>query len=387
MKHIATLATALLLLASCNPNNVRINGKIVTSSPRTIYLEAQGPSSCVVVDSTVTNSKNGQFSFSVKSLKKGVSGFYNVVPKGGERVPLLIKAGENLNLLLEDSLASRYVVTGSHSSTELHKVNMMIRNAEHKLDSLSTIYYEVIALGSADSTLARRVSAEYGATRIALKRNAIAFIMNNACSPVAIRPLYSPLNSGDFIFSEPEDLLYFRLVADSLGIYEPESPYTRALLKDIEKIENSASMAAHIESNLDNVVNYPDLAMPDPLGKVRRLSELDGKVILLSFTSSEVPKLKILNRELLEIYNKYSARGLEVYQVSLDRNKAQWINSVSQGRLPWISVCDLQGGDSPALGLYNITKVPTYVLIGRDGEIVNAQLSQNRVEAAIAAAL
>lgn len=387
MKHIATLATALLLLSSCNPNNVRINGKIVASSPRTIYLEAQGPSGSVVVDSTVSSANNGQFAFSVKSIKKGISGFYNVIPRGGARIPLLVEAGEKINLLLEDSVGSKYIITGSHNSTKLHNVNTMISNAERKLDSLSNIYYEVISLGSSDSTLARRVSAEYGATRIALKRNAIAFIMGNARSPVAITPLYRPLNSGDFIFSEPEDILYFRLVADSLTISEPESPYTRALLKDIKKLENSASMAAHIESNLDNVVNYPDLAMPDPLGKVRRLSQLDGKVILLSFTSSEAPELKILNRELLEIYNKYSTRGLEVYQVSLDRNKSQWINSVSQGRLPWISVCDLQGGDSPALGLYNITQIPSYVLIGRNGEIINAKLGQDHLDAAIAAAL
>ena len=80
---------------------------------------------------------------------------------------------------------------------------------------------------------------------------------------------------------------------------------------------------------------------------------------------------------------KYAAQGFEVYQVSLDANKAQWIGSVAEQRLPWISVCDLRGGDSPAVKLYNVQKIPANFLIDREGNIVRRNVASTGIEGAV----
>lgn len=386
MKQLAILTIAILTLASCSPTSVRISGKIPQSAIQTIYLERFDPASSTVIDSTTT-SKQGKFEFTVKKFKPQEQGYYNVVLKSGKRIPLLLCAGESVNMLIDDTLANHYQIAGSVGSTSILEISTMMDGAQSKLDSLQDAYHESIKEANTDSTQTQRIMAEYSATRIALKRNAISFLMQNANSLAAIVPLYRPLSSDEYIFSEPQDVVYFRLVADSLASKQPNSLYTRALIKDVEKLDNTALGAAAIESNINNVVGFPDIAMQDPLGKIHRLSDLKNQIILLSFTASDAPQLKILNRELLEIYNKYKDRGFEVYQVSLDRNKAKWIESITQGRLPWISVCDLRGGDSPAVGLYNVKKVPTYILIGREGTILNTNLSPSKLDNAIAAAL
>ena len=62
--------------------------------------------------------------------------------------------------------------------------------------------------------------------------------------------------------------------------------------------------------------------------------------------------------------------GFEVYQVAIDTSKPLWINAVQEQQLPWISVSDLRGRGSSALGLYNVQKLPANFLIDKEGSIV-----------------
>ena len=69
--------------------------------------------------------------------------------------------------------------------------------------------------------------------------------------------------------------------------------------------------------------------------------------------------------------------------MSLDTDKAQWIRSVAEQRLPWISVSDQLGGDSPAVRLYNVQKIPANFLIDREGNIVRRNVPPTEIEAAV----
>jgi alkyl hydroperoxide reductase subunit AhpC len=81
-----------------------------------------------------------------------------------------------------------------------------------------------------------------------------------------------------------------------------------------------------------------------------------------------------MNADLKDIYNEYKDQGFEIYQVAIDTSKALWINAVQEQKLPWISVCDLLGDASPALGAYNVTRLPANFLIDRNGNIAGKNL-------------
>jgi len=67
------------------------------------------------------------------------------------------------------------------------------------------------------------------------------------------------------------------------------------------------------------------------------------------------------------LYNKYQAKGLEIYQVSLDRSILLWKNSTES--IPWICVRDENGPNSKVVASYNIQKIPTLFLLNRKGSL------------------
>jgi hypothetical protein len=56
--------------------------------------------------------------------------------------------------------------------------------------------------------------------------------------------------------------------------------------------------------------------------------------------------------------------------VAVDTAQPEWIQTVQTQKLPWISVCDFKGPNSPAVMLYGIQSVPTSFLINKEGDIV-----------------
>ncbi|MFC2129758.1 TlpA family protein disulfide reductase, partial [Bacteroidota bacterium] len=63
-------------------------------------------------------------------------------------------------------------------------------------------------------------------------------------------------------------------------------------------------------------------------------------------------------------------KGFEVYSVSLDNNKAAWLDAVRFEEYTWIDVCELSYPDSYAASVYNIQEIPTTFLIDKEGNIV-----------------
>ena len=111
-----------------------------------------------------------------------------------------------------------------------------------------------------------------------------------------------------------------------------------------------------------------DIALEDNHGKVRHLTDLKGKVVLLDFhvfATNESPERILLLREL---YNKFHAQGLQIYQVSLDSDEHFWKQQTAA--LPWISVREPRGLQSPTLAVYNLQGLPEFFLIDRDNNIV-----------------
>ena len=84
---------------------------------------------------------------------------------------------------------------------------------------------------------------------------------------------------------------------------------------------------------------------------------------------------------LRDLYNKYHARGLEIYQISIDPDEHFWKTQTEA--LPWISVRDDAGAQSPILAQYNVQLIPTFFLIGRDNTLKLRNTQIKDINAAI----
>lgn len=375
--RILTVLFLGCLFFGCSESSVVIDGQFFGESGRDVYLEKLSPMGGTIVDSTKTDEK-GKFSFHIKD-KLGVPTFFNV-NMGNSYVPLLVEDGEDVEISSMANIFYNYTVEGSKGSELIKQFNMLVRNTTLKMDSLVALYE-----GSVDYDRSQQLGREYERAYIDFKRDAIVFITKNCNSLASLLPLYKPYNTdGQFLFDQPSDYLYFVMLSDSLSNRYPTSDYVISLKKDLDMLEtkqmNFDKVDSMINASYSNIANYPDISMTDAAGKQQKLSANAGKIILLSFTASEPAELKIVNAELKDIYEKYNEKGLAVYQVFLDTNKALWLNTVSAQRLPWVTVCDFAGAQGVAAKTYNITKVPTNILIDRDGNIISTDVGINELD-------
>ena len=201
------------------------------------------------------------------------------------------------------------------------------------------------------------------------------YIFENPAKPYSYFALFQTM--GNMLLFNPrsnrDDIKAFAAVATSWDTFWPEAERGRNLhniaiegMKTVRTIDAENSQA--IDASKVQEAGLIDIALRDNQGKVRRLTDLKGKVVLLDFhvfAMDESPARILLLREL---YNKYHAQGMEIYQISLDGDEHFWKQQTAA--LPWISVRDEKGVNSSTLTLYNIQALPEYFLIDRGNNIV-----------------
>ena len=133
-------------------------------------------------------------------------------------------------------------------------------------------------------------------------------------------------------------------------------------------------------------MDAPDIAMMDPAGNQRKLSDLRGKMVLIDFWASWCGPCRRENPNVVRIYNQYKAKGFEIFSVSLDSDKAKWQAAIAQDGLVWDNhVSDLKGWQNGAAQQYGISSIPHTILVGPDGKIVATHLRGPQLEEALKA--
>ncbi len=348
------------LMCGCQSSKVKISGRFVGNDAKKVYLEQLAPLSPSIIDSA-TLAEDGGYEFRLKEVAP-TPVLYNLI-YDGERIPLLLAGGDRVTVSSVGSVVRNYTVEGSVESDLLRQFYQAFVEGAQQLDLLAARFAEP----NLSEEQRKELAAEYTAEYYRIRREQLRFIIENKSSLAAVYALYQRLPGDAYLFNGDSDVVYYRTVAEALEKSYPESPYLQTLLAEITRMNARLDLSSRITES-----EYPDLDLMDIYGKKIRLSSLAGKVILLDFWSAELGSSNQLNAELKEIYRKYvdAPVGFEVYQVAIDTSKPLWITAVQEQQLPWISVSDLRGRGSAALGLYNVQKLPTNFLIDKNGVIV-----------------
>lgn len=392
-KHITTMIhykyiipVLLCLLASCGKGKFHVNGEITNAKDSVLYFEHNGLDGFKVLDSVKLDTE-GKFNFTGNQADNPE--FYRL-RIAGQIINLAIDSTETVEVKASYPLmATNYELGKSYENEKIRE--LALRQIELQTQCQAVANNPSI---SADSSLTV-INSLIEQYKLDVSRNYIYKEPMKAYAYFALFQYIVINNNARLIFNPREnagDIKVFGAVATNWDTFYPNSERGQNLhniaiqgMKD-QRIVKSNSQPLNIDAS--KVVNSGliDIALMDNKGKIRRLSDLKGKVVMLDFhvfsTGSESTKRIMSMRDL---YNKYHDRGFEIYQVSLDNNEHFW--KTQTANLPWISVFDPDGIDSHNIVNYNVHTAPTFFLIDRNNVLQKRDVQIENLDAEIQAML
>ncbi|HZH72907.1 MAG TPA: TlpA disulfide reductase family protein [Mariniphaga sp.] len=358
-----------MIAVGCSKKEGRfsLTGKITHAEGQTIYLEELQVASTKPLDSVKIN-KKGEFIFYGETNSPA---FYLLKLNPTKFITLLIDSLEEVRIEADAANFGRnYTVEGSEGSAQVKILNDHFLHTKKKLDSLQSL--RNMYSGNPDYEQQNR---QWGMMVDSIKDDQVEFstrfVMEHPFSLASVLAVYQKFDDNEYIIN---DLHTIRVAASALNSVYPNSGHVKALYQntlDLMKQEQSIKLRQMV---LEQGENSPDIVLPTPEGNEVALSSLRGKVVLLHFWSALDKNSRIQNEALVEAYRKYKNKGFEIYQVSVDDNRIEWVDAIDQDNLSWINVGDMEGSNS-ALLLYNIQNVPSNYLIGPEGEILAKNLA------------
>ena len=128
----------------------------------------------------------------------------------------------------------------------------------------------------------------------------------------------------------------------------------------------------------------PEIALPGVDGKIVKLSDLKGKLVLIDFWASWCGPCRKSNPKLVRLYDKYKNLGFEIFGVSIDESKADWKKAINKDKLQWKQVINNKGWEGSVPQIWKIEQIPTSYLIDKSGNIIAIDLPVNELENKIA---
>jgi peroxiredoxin len=359
MKKILFLMSFALFAISIQAqflNNLTLKGTIVNAEKKMVYFAKLSGNSMQIIDSSVVSSNNS-FYFSVNIDE---SNFFQITNGGKQYTIIIPEKGETISLKLDArNMMQPMDIKGSPTTIQVYEMLKNFNKYDASMKSLEADYKKVIGTAEQDS-VGRVLSMQYEALNQARLTYLKKEINDNPSLASLLFLDKLPIDKNLELYEKVDKVLYAKY---------PNNEFVKQIHAQVES-----------KTRLRIGSEAPEINLANPDGEMVALSSLRGKVVLIDFWASWCSPCRREMPMNVKLYNKYKSKGFEIYGVSLDKQKSNWVKAIKDDGLTWIHVSDLRYWNSVAAKKYGVTGIPFTVLIDAEGKVIATGLRGDGLE-------
>jgi thiol-disulfide isomerase/thioredoxin len=348
-------------------DNFTISGNIKGADGLRIYVEAPSDRGMIPVSDTVINSDG---SFRLNGNVPGL-GFF------------LIRLGENPENAIQATIEpNNKIVLNTSLEDFKFKPNMKgtswakVLN-EHQ-EIMRVFEQEQKLLMANKSASKEEINESFFASKKKVEDFAKASMLRDPGNAYNIVLSMALLPSASFTDWDPDNLKVLEAVAQGFETKYNGQPAAKTFRGQVDQIREAYDQYA---ATTNGTIAAPEIALNDPTGKLLKLSDLKGKVVLIDFWASWCGPCRKENPNVVRLYKKYNKQGFTVFSVSLDEDVEAWKNAIQKDGLIWpYHVSDLKGWKTSLTAVYGIEAIPYTVLINKEGKVIGTNLRGEQLE-------
>lgn len=117
----------------------------------------------------------------------------------------------------------------------------------------------------------------------------------------------------------------------------------------------------------------PAFTLQDNKGKNISLNDFKGKVVYLDFWGVDcAPCIYDIERLIPKLHSRYKGKDVVFINICVDTDKKGWKKALEEYKLDGINLIAEGWTDNPVCKDYNVNGIPHYVLIDKEGKLVNS---------------